>query len=92
MTKEQEAAHLLGVRFRDAVLHAFAIGKRAGESQFGASVLYQEEYAHAVKLWEEIVAHFEERIAAARKPHAAASEPQPSKPPATSAGGVPGKR
>lgn len=64
MKTPAEELDLLGVRFRDAVLHAFTLGKRAGECKFGASVLYQEEYESAVKLWEEVVLFLRSQVAA----------------------------
>lgn len=63
----KEQFDLLGVRFRDAVMHAFTLGKRSAEQKAGASVLYQAEYEAALKLWEEVGEFLRERVAEAQK-------------------------
>lgn len=62
----KEEADLLGVRFRDAVLHAFTLGKRAGETGLGASVLYNTEYEAAVKLWDEVLEFMRRQVETAK--------------------------
>lgn len=62
----KDEADLLGVRFRDLVLHSFILGKRAAEAKNGASVLYQGEYEAAVKLWEDVMLFMRKQVEAAK--------------------------
>lgn len=68
----KEEATALGGRFRDMVMHAFTIGKRAGELTVKnpkngmAAVMFMEAYVDTEKLWEEVLEFMRKQIEEAK--------------------------